>query len=68
MTRSRPFGVTVLAALVLISGFNLLLAIASILGGSNSAAVEAILPSIVQNGAMLIYCLVPSTKAAFARV
>jgi hypothetical protein len=50
---------------VLISGFNLILAFVSLLGGSS---FQALLPSIVVNAAILIYCLMPNTKEAFGRV
>jgi hypothetical protein len=49
---------------VLISGFNLIMAALSILGAST---FQALLPAILVNGAILLYCLVPSTKEAFAR-
>jgi hypothetical protein len=48
-----------------ISAFNLILAFVSILGASS---FQALLPSIVVNAAILIYCLVPSTKQAFGQV
>ena len=50
---------------VLISGFNLILAFISILGASS---FQALLPSIVVNAAILIYCLMPNTKDAFGGV
>jgi hypothetical protein len=50
---------------VLISGFNLILAVVSILGNST---FQALLPSIIVNAAILIYCLLPGTKEAFGRV
>jgi hypothetical protein len=48
--------------MVIISGLNLILAFLSVLGGSSWDAMAA---SIVINGAILIYCLLPSTKRAF---
>src|SRR4029453_7885572 len=50
---------------VLISGFNLILAFISILGAST---FQALLPSIVVNAAILLYCLMPNTKDAFGGV
>ena len=50
---------------VLISGFNLILAFISILGASS---FQALLPSILVNAAILIYCLMPNTKDAFGGV
>ena len=47
---------------VLISAFNLILAFLSILGGSSWEAMSV---SIVINGIILIYSLLPSTKKAF---
>jgi hypothetical protein len=49
--------------LVILSGLNLILAFLSILGSSNW---EAMMPAIVINGLILIYCLLPSTKEAFS--
>jgi hypothetical protein len=45
-----------------LSGINLVLAVISLLGGSS---LQALLPAIIINAAVLIYCLVPSTKEAF---
>jgi len=48
--------------LVIISGLNLILAFLSILGASSW---EAMMPAIIINGLILIYCLLPHTKEAF---
>jgi len=48
--------------LVLISVCNLVLAVISIIGNSTT---QAMLPAIVINGLILLYCLLPSTKRAF---
>ncbi len=48
--------------MVIISGFNLILALISVLGGSTW---DAMATPIVINGLILIYCLLPSTKRAF---
>jgi hypothetical protein len=48
--------------LVIISGLNLILAFLSILG---SSSWEAMMPAILINGVILLYCLLPSTKQAF---
>lgn len=48
--------------MVIISGFNLILALISVLGGSTWDAMAV---PIVVNGLILIYCLLPSTKRAF---
>jgi hypothetical protein len=45
-----------------LSGLNLVLAFISLLGASS---LQALLPAIIINAAVLIYCLVPSTKEAF---
>jgi hypothetical protein len=47
---------------VILASLNLILAVVSILGASSW---QELLPSIVFNGAALIYCLLPGTKAAF---
>jgi hypothetical protein len=48
----------------LLSGLNLILDIISLIGASS---LQALLPSIIINAAVLIYCLVPSTREAFAQ-
>lgn len=48
--------------MVFISGLNLILAFLYILGGSTW---DAMATSIIINGLILIYCLLPSTKRAF---
>ena len=50
--------------LVVISILNLILAFVSVLGNSS---FEAMLPSILINGIILIYCLLPGTKEAFGQ-
>ena len=48
--------------LVLISAWNLLMVVLSVLGGT---ALSALTPALVINAAVLIYCLLPGTKRAF---
>jgi hypothetical protein len=48
--------------LVLISGWNLIMVVLSVFGQSS---ISAFAPTIVINGLVLIYCLLPSTKRAF---
>ena len=48
--------------LVILAGLNLILAFVSILGASSWLAM---LPAILVNGAVLLYCLLPGTKASF---
>ena len=48
--------------LVLISAWNLLMVVLSVLGASS---INAFWPAVIINGAILIYCLLPGTKRAF---
>jgi hypothetical protein len=48
--------------LVVLSAFNLILAFVSMLGQSSW---EAVAPTILVNLIILVYCLLPGTKAAF---
>ncbi|MFC2054823.1 hypothetical protein ACFLV7_11110 [Chloroflexota bacterium] len=50
--------------LVIISIFNLILAFVSVLGNSS---FQAMLPSILINGVILLYCLLPGTKESFGQ-
>jgi hypothetical protein len=50
--------------LVLLSGLNLILDLFSTMGGT---ALSALLPGIVVNAVILVYCLWPRTREAFAR-
>jgi hypothetical protein len=49
---------------VLVSGWNVILAVLSLIGGSS---ISALTPTIVLNAAVLLYCAWPRTRAAFAR-
>jgi len=49
---------------VVLSSLNLILDVLSMLGGSSW---EAMMPSLVVNGLVLIYGLLPGTKAAFGQ-
>jgi hypothetical protein len=48
--------------LVVITIFNLILAVVSIIGGTDW---ELLLPSLILNGLVLIYCVLPGTREAF---
>jgi hypothetical protein len=50
--------------LVLLSGLNLIFDLFSTMGGT---ALSALLPGIVVNAVILLYCLWPRTRQAFAR-
>jgi hypothetical protein len=50
--------------LVLLSGLNLILDLFSTMGGT---ALSVLLPGIVVNAVILLYCLWPRTREAFAR-
>jgi peptidoglycan/LPS O-acetylase OafA/YrhL len=50
--------------LVILSVLNLVLDLVSILGQSS---VQAMLPSLLVNGIILIYCLLPGTREAFGQ-
>jgi hypothetical protein len=47
---------------IVLSGLNLVLALLSLLGAST---LEALLPAILLNGAILLYCLTPGVRRAF---
>jgi hypothetical protein len=48
--------------LLILSSLNLILAVVSIIG---SATLQSVAPALIINGLVLIYCLLPGTKAAF---
>jgi len=48
--------------MVIISGLSLLFALLSVMGASSW---EAMAPTILISGIILVYCLLPGTKAAF---
>jgi len=48
--------------ITLLSAINLIMAAVSILGASSW---QSVMPAIIFNGLILIYCLLPGTKAAF---
>ena len=48
--------------MTIVSGLSLLFAVLSVLGASSW---EAMAPMIIISGAILIYCMLPGTKAAF---
>jgi hypothetical protein len=50
--------------LVILSALNLILAFVSILGASSTTGM---LPTLLINGIILIYCLLPGTQQAFGR-
>ena len=50
--------------LILISAFDIILALISVIGATT---LSAVLPSIVVNGIVLIYCLTPGVKSAFGQ-
>jgi hypothetical protein len=48
--------------LVVFTIFNLILAVVSIIGGTDW---ELLLPSLILNGLVLVYCVLPGTREAF---